>query len=323
VPVLHGVRLLLDAASAQVLSPWLEEGPGPFNGPTIEIQVRRHETRAAPAIVDMLADERTAWLGRTATGLLVRNHEGSWLAIEGDPPVVRGVLALAGEDGATRDLLLTALLIALCSIGVYALHAAAICIDDDALVLLGGSGAGKSTTATALVSAGCRYLGDDGILIRERSGDVELRALWSSFRLTDQTLSSFRGLRPHVSKLVTDQKWKLDASSAFPDRQLAEWLGPKTLLFLGRSTQRASALLALSQAEAVGFLIAQSNALGLECHPNPRQHLDLLAQLTNRARIARLELGGEWLEDPLGAAGRLLEAVRSFPFRASLRREAS
>jgi len=39
------------------------------------------------------------------------------------------------------------------------------------------------------------------------------------------------------------------------------------VLFLGRAAGKSSSLQPLSQAEAVGLLIAQSNALSLECHP--------------------------------------------------------
>jgi hypothetical protein len=124
--------------------------------------------------------------------------------------------------------------------GAYLLHAAAVSLDDQALLLIGDSGAGKSTTAMAMVSAGCSYIGDDGCLIRRRSGDVELLSLWSSFRLTDQSLASFSALRSHGSKLASDEKWQLDVRTAFPDRYLTHWLGRKTLLFLERSAEHSS-----------------------------------------------------------------------------------
>ena len=102
------------------------------------------------------------------------------------------------------------------------------------------------------------------------------------------------------------------AASAFPGQFLGQWLGPTTLLFLARSTQRASTLSPLSLAEATGLLIAQSGALTLECHPNPHQHLDLLARLASRSTFARLELGSEWLEDPSSAAQSLCARVSAF-----------
>ena len=319
-PVLNGVRLSLDAASADLLTPWLDSDPGFSSGPTVEVEVTTDGTQPAPQVLETYLEEPLGWLGRTATGLIVGNHERSWFTIEEWPPKVRGVL---GGSGATRELLLGALIVALRSMGAYLLHAAAVSHDDQALLLIGDSGAGKSTTAIALVSAGCSYIGDDGCLIRQRSGDVELLSLWSSFRLTERSLASFSALRSHSSKLASDEKWQLDVRTAFPDRYLTHWLGRKTLLFLERSAEHSSSLHPLSGAEAVGLLIRQSNALSLGCHPNPRQHLDLLARLVAVAPVARLQLGTEWLSDPIAAAEWLLEQTRSFLRPSGLHSEAS
>jgi hypothetical protein len=312
VPALHGVRLLLDAASTEALSLWLD-GADSADSPTVEVRLAApgdHFT--VPSVLDVLISEPTAWLGRTETGLIVGDDCDSWLTIEGSPPVVCGVLRVPGNDRQPHPLLLGALVIALGKTGVHILHAATVCTAERALVLVGDSGAGKSTTVTALASVGCRYLGDDGIFVRKRSGGVELLAYGPSFRLTDHVLPIFERLRPHLSRSTTDIKWSLDASSAFPNAYLGSWLGPTSLLFLGRSARRQSELSSLSLAEATGLLIAQSQALGLDCHPNPRQHLDLLALLASKAHIARLDLGREWLEDPSGAARRLLEQAHVF-----------
>jgi hypothetical protein len=279
----------------------------------LELSVGSADDGSRPVVTGLLVTEPTVWLGRTTSGLIIGDHARSWLAVEGYPPRIRGVIAPPplGGEGLPAALIRAAVLVALSYTGVYALHAAAVCIDDRALVLVGDSGAGKSTTATALTSVGCRYLGDDGVLLRERAHAVELLALSPAFRLTDEVLPSFGDLRPHLAPM--EGKWSLDARSAFPGRYLAQWFGPITLLFLGRSAGKGTALSALPRAEATGLVIAQSGALGLECHPDPRRHLDLLALMVSRAQLARLDLGSEWLEDPQAAARRLIEQVRSLP----------
>jgi hypothetical protein len=322
VPVLYGARLLLDPASAHAISPWLHSVLESSTAPGVEIRVSTVGNGVAPpAVVSMLFAGPRLWIGRTAAGLVLGDGGQSWFSVEGTPPVIRGGISHAG-DGAPLELFLRALLIALRRIGVYGLHAAAVCTDASALVLIGDSGAGKSTTTTALVSAGCRYLGDDALLIRERSGDVELLAYSPWFRLTDQVVPSFATLRDHLSKHERDDKWRLDASSAFPDRHVADWHGPKTLLFLEHSSRSRSVLSPVTLAEATGLLISQSGALGLGCHPNPRQHLDLLARLASRAQIARLELGSEWLENPTSAARGLIEQANALSRREHIRGEA-
>lgn len=321
---MYGVRVSLDAASADVLAPWLEpSGDSAASSPTIEVRLLADPTTAPPAILNLLLEEPFGWLGRTSQGLVVGNSQCAWFAIEGSPPKVHGVLGESGGTEAARELMLAALVVALRAIGVYAIHAAALADGERAIVLVGDSGAGKSTTAIALVSAGCKFIGDDGFLIRERAGDVELLPLWSYFRLNDDSLASFGTLKPHTSKRADDNKWKLDVLAAFPERHLSHWLGPKTVLFLGRAAGERSCLRPLSQAEAMGLLIAQSHALSLECHPDPRRHLDLLARLVSVAQVARLDLGTEWLSEPGAAANRLLARDLRVFGSIALRGEAS
>ena len=312
-PALHGLQLYLDAASADALAPWLDADSAPSTNPAIAVEVLADPSEPAPIVQEVLLEEAVGWLGRTAHGLAVGNREDAWFTIEQSPPRIRGVLGRRAGSPATRELLLGALVVALRAMGVHGVHAGAVAYRDQALVLVGDSGAGKSTTATALISVGCHYLSDDGLLIRERAADVELLPLFSSFRLTEQSLRCFDALRPYASKSIVEDKWKLDVCSAFPGQQLPHWLGPKTLLFLERAVGQRSSLRPVSPAEAVGLLIAQSNALSLTCHPDPRSHLDLLARLVSVARIAKLELGGEWLSDPSAAARALLEQVHSLP----------
>jgi len=313
VSVLHGVRLSLDERSARLLSPWLTSAVSYGVGiPSPEIRVRV-DLAGTPPVSQVVAEEAAAWLGLTADGVILSDYSGSWFTVGGSPPVICGVLARTPEsaDEPPRYLLQSALLLALCAIGVYELHAAGLCTTDRALLLVGESGAGKSTTATALASAGCRYLGDDGLMIRRRADDVELFAHSPLFRLTENSLARFKALQGHASS-DADGKWRFDASLAFPNRYLTYWRGPTALLFLARSSGRASVLSDLAPAEAVGLLVEQSSAFGLDAHSTPRQHLDLLAQLVARSYVARLELGSEWLDDPAGAAQRLLERTQSF-----------
>ncbi|MBM9594026.1 hypothetical protein [Roseitranquillus sediminis] len=49
--------------------------------------------------------------------------------------------------------------------GMLVLHASAIALEDRAVIFLGNKTAGKSTTAAAMVAAGCRLLSDDVVAI--------------------------------------------------------------------------------------------------------------------------------------------------------------
>lgn len=54
--------------------------------------------------------------------------------------------------------------------GVLALHASGVLVDGRAVLLVGGNGAGKSTTAAACARAGLTVLSDDVVALRERDG---------------------------------------------------------------------------------------------------------------------------------------------------------
>ena len=56
--------------------------------------------------------------------------------------------------------------------GVTCLHASAVAVDGRAMALLGGPGAGKSTTAAAFALAGFAVLSDDVVVLREREGGL-------------------------------------------------------------------------------------------------------------------------------------------------------
>jgi hypothetical protein len=54
--------------------------------------------------------------------------------------------------------------------GTTVLHASAVAMGGKALVFVGHSGAGKSTTMAALVRQGCRFLSDDKVPLHEHDG---------------------------------------------------------------------------------------------------------------------------------------------------------
>jgi len=67
--------------------------------------------------------------------------------------------------------------------GWLPLHASGVAIDGQAVLFLGESGAGKSTTAAAFYARGHKVLADDVGAVRVAGGSVELRTAWSGLRL--------------------------------------------------------------------------------------------------------------------------------------------
>ena len=112
--------------------------------------------------------------------------------------------------------------------------------------------------------------------------------------------------------------WKLDVLAAFPERRLSHWLGRKTVLFLRRAAERARP----AAARKPKRFTASTFSLSLECHPT-HARMDTLARLVSVADVARLELGTEWLSEPVAAANRLLAHSNPFSKSVELRGEVS
>lgn len=89
--------------------------------------------------------------------------------------------------------------------GHSALHASAIAIDGAAIAIAGHSGAGKSTTARALVQRGYRFLTDDQLIVESATGLAHAgypsTKLWGeAAALLGQQLGDASRVRPGVDK---------------------------------------------------------------------------------------------------------------------------
>lgn len=71
--------------------------------------------------------------------------------------------------------------------GYLALHASAISIAGTAVLFLGESGAGKSTTAAAFYSRGHQVLADDVAAVGLAARGIELQPAWPGLRLLDDS----------------------------------------------------------------------------------------------------------------------------------------
>jgi|SRR5665213_2677775 len=71
--------------------------------------------------------------------------------------------------------------------GHLPLHASAIAIDGQAVLFLGDSGSGKSTTAAAFRSRGHDVLADDVAAVRTVKSGIELQTAWPGLRLLEDS----------------------------------------------------------------------------------------------------------------------------------------
>jgi len=74
--------------------------------------------------------------------------------------------------------------------GDFVLHAGAVRVDDEAILLMGASGRGKSTLVTSLDSAGLALLGDDAMVISCLDDRPRTKAVYPSLRLLPDSIAA-------------------------------------------------------------------------------------------------------------------------------------
>jgi hypothetical protein len=290
----------------------------PEGGPAdVEIATRLATSRAelepgsAPALVHGMVriheppqGEGAGLLRVAVPGALVHVHERGRL---------EGILGAAGPDQLHAFALVAlhaALLAALRPRGLYHLHAAALVAPDGrSLIVAGEAGAGKSTLAAALVTAGFDYLGDDTVLVALREGAPRLLALPRDFHLAERSAAAIPGAALLLEGFTLGGKRGLDPRRAFPGRARDE-TGPPAAILLPRVAGTSSTVLRpASPAEALGTLVEQSAYVAVRSLPGAREHLRLLGMLADRAGAWRVDLGTDLLSDAAGTAARVAREV--------------
>lgn len=201
----------------------------------------------------------------------------------------------------------TALVLALGRHGLHYLHAGAVvCGDGQRVLILGESGAGKTTTTLALLDAGASVLGDDTLLFGERDGDAMIFAFPQPFHVTPTTLAAHAGL-PAGS---IDARGKRDVSlNALPARR-GERMGPPDVILLPMVVDASiTSTVPVSVAEAFGRMLEANAAFGFGSAGSSACRA-LLQRLVANARAWEIRLGADALQDP-GAIRRAVAGLRT------------
>lgn len=214
--------------------------------------------------------------------------------------------------GSAAAMLQIALTIALRTRRLYHLHAAALVHPSGAAVLVvGSSGAGKTTTTLALLESGYDYLGDDTLFLRASPRGVDLVAFPREFHLGPATLDAFPRLAPLAgAPSGRGDKRPVDPRRAYPEKHRAflEITGaPLLALFPSVTTAATTGLAPIPRADAFGHLLASSAALVIEGVAGRDENLALLSALLGPARCFELSLGRDVLSGPTGAIGPSIE----------------
>lgn len=189
-------------------------------------------------------------------------------------------------------------------LGCWLVHAGALATAEGAVLVVGGSGAGKSTTCTAGVLGGLGFLGDDLCLVEPGDPPV-VHLAYGTAKLLPDAVDRLPDLDPAdgVGPLV-DGKSVFHLTALLPDRIVEHvplygillpevHAGPGTHV---APTSRGAALRALAPSSTLNFPATQADKL------------PALAELVRALPVARLQVGDE----PAGVAPAVAEVLAAW-----------
>jgi hypothetical protein len=252
----------------------------------------------------------------TATGFLLWDRASRVRVPLDGSPIEANIVSPDREPvaGTTEVMLQIALTLALRREHVFHLHAAALVHRSGAGVLIvGGSGAGKTTTTLGLLEAGYAYLVDDCLFLRRVPAPPGacVLAFPREFHLGPATLAAF----PRLAALAGPPsaragKRPVDPREAYPDRDRKAWIparGASLAVFPTITDAAETTLAPIPKAEAFGHLLASSALLVIDGIPNREENLALLREVLEVSSCRELRLGRDALIDPTGIVADRLE----------------
>lgn len=184
--------------------------------------------------------------------------------------------------------------------GLQLIHASAVCRAGRAVLIAGGSGAGKTTAMLRLVQAGWQYLSDDATLVMRPQDGSALRAmtLLSALHVTDETVAWFPELERHASPAASARGKRLVLiDDVYPGCVALD--GEVSLILAPLVTDEAhSALMPLGKAQLLSEMLPYSLDLVDTAAGSPQRQLEFLATLVERTPTYRLHLGHDWRRLP-------------------------
>jgi hypothetical protein len=211
----------------------------------------------------------------------------------------------------TSGLCHASLCLALREFSLFELHAAAVVRAGRAYVILGNSGAGKTSLALSLLADPVsRYLGDDRVLIRSEHGVPAFCAYPRTFHLalgTAAALPSLLALAQQVDGI--GGKFALDPARAFAGRFATRWSEPAVILLPRVEPVERTVVTRAPAAVALGSLIESSALAWVDGIRHREANLALLGSIANRTPAFSVALGRDALADPAAVASALVAQI--------------
>jgi hypothetical protein len=196
------------------------------------------------------------------------------------------------------DVILVSLAPLLRKHGYFLVHAAAVALNEQAILFVGPSGSGKTTTCLALIHAGWQLLSNDIVLLRRDGAKIHALPVPDQISLRPKT----RQLLPHLQHIDRNAENRILQSGTIATRHaVGDRWGVATpvaaLCFPHVTDKTTSQLSPQSRSIALAWLLEES----VDSWDNATlpAHTALLADLTAQAPSYRLHLAPDVAALPL------------------------
>jgi hypothetical protein len=229
------------------------------------------------------------------------------LVLDLEKGTTRGEIVRSALDryGVFEDLLAVGLSPHLRRRGLYLVHAFAAALDGQGVLLVGGIGAGKTTTGMSLLDAGWKLLSNDSPALNDEGEVLLYPGVLAGYQDTYQRFEGTRGLLP--AGWDPGQKFCIPPADIWPGVWL-ESAPVRAILFPNIKAQESHLLEPLPAVEALRRLLP--NAVEQWDRAMIPAHLTLLRRLVEEAPAFALHLGADvtaipaFLEQALFQKGR-------------------
>ncbi len=292
---LYGLHLATNSAVAGLV-------PVPADSPA-EVEVHfghlpAHVSREAPPGSRIrredLATRPTLWEADADGYFRILFADGTLFLIGRDGREVWGVWPeTATLEDAVTYLTSTVMGFVLSLHGVTCLHASAAVVGEQAVVVAGPAGAGKSTTAAVFAKCGYPVLADDIVALDERGSDFYIRPGYPRICLWPEAAEHLFGSLPLLTPTWSKHYLNLgDAPYRFQDRPARA--AAVYLLSVGEASDNLPRVEEVTHGDTLIQLIANSYMRHLLGRSQRAREFELLGRMANRVPVRRLVRAAGW-----------------------------
>ncbi len=269
----------------------IEEGKGTLATPARWL----HEWRGPGGMPTLL-------LGRVGSNLLLRAPGEADFVVSPEGDHVRVIAGADGPMGPTLEHLLLDQILprVLAHRGDFVLHASAVLIEGEAMILAGDRGLGKSTLAAALALGDGQILADDAVILRRHGDRVLATPTYPGARLLPDSIEALLGEGPPgVAVAHYTEKLRVEVPMAWAPAPVPV----RRILVLEAPGSRAGSagqpnLHTLAPAAACMALLHQSFRLDLTDRRASTDHFRAAAELSEGTEVCGLHVPRDYARLP-------------------------